>query len=185
MTAFFKSKSGASIIIALIIMILLLAIGTSVLIAATSSANNATNLLNSKKLYYFARSVADTVTEDIVGENGVLGNYIVDAVEAGSNGNENIADMEFDCEISGGASMPDSFKDPADANLLNMEPLKITARNITLSQGQLVSIGTLKIDFVINYGDSSEQQYRMSAEYRYGPSGGSGSEWSFGKYYNQ
>ncbi len=182
MIAFLKSKGGASIIIALIIMILLLTIGTSVLVAATVSSNSVTSLLTSKQLQYFARSVADTVTTSLVEVDGALGGYLVSVIE--DNGNPAMA---FTCTVSADPVMPDAFKNQVDVSLLNMEPLDIAASNVSYNTvtGDLQRVGKLTIHFTIYYGDGeNDQVYNMSADYSYGPTGGTQPQWSLVKYYD-
>jgi len=164
----FRSRSGASMVIALVIMILFLSVGTSVLVAATASMSGSESLMQDKRLYYFASSVAETVTSSLEG-NGELGQYLVkafneksDEIKAAESGEQ----LEFECTLSA-TGMPAEFMSVDRPDALDMEPLSINfdpADVVYGQDGRLAAIAKLTIGYAVNHG---EQTYRMKGDYSY------------------
>ena len=154
-----RAKEGASIVIALILLIVFLLVGISVLTASEASVQSTAALRENKQLYYYARSTALAVTENLTDvQNDALANTLVKMVEAEPERREYTCDLSAD-------GMPADFLKEDGSGSLNAEPLQITLKGVRFDEnGGLRSVDRLTVAYCFYY---REQIYKMTADYSY------------------
>lgn len=172
-----QNKSGASIIVALILMIVLLTIGTSVLTAATVSTHSVNNVLASKQLYYYARSVADTVTRGLTIEESVSAAWLSYLKSADAGANEGFS---FTCTLSS-TDLPEELRE-SDGKL-RLEPMEVTVKYApTYIDEEIVAVRRMTVSFVVTYQEG--ETYLLFADYNYTkPEEAGETGWQLEKYY--
>lgn len=147
-------------ILALILLFLFLLIGVSVLTAASASVGTATQRIQDRQTYYYARSVLDTLDETL--QHGQLGHKLRDdaVTELMSSGKEEI-DLRHTL-----APVVDAPNDECGVTGMTLNYAGKAAVMKRDGEGEIteysVAIDQLEMAFTVTYRG---QEYRMQAVY--------------------
>ena len=149
---------GESMIIALIIMFILLLVGVTVLTAASATMGTAARRTEDRQLYYYARSVLDTLDETL--QHGELGRTLRNSVvqELLASGGEELA---FSHEAAPAVAADGCSVE--NALLRYQGTASVMERDESGAPTQyFIGMDSVKLSFTVVYRD---QRYNMNVSY--------------------
>ncbi|MBC8531066.1 hypothetical protein [Gehongia tenuis] len=153
-----KDRRGESMIIALIIMFILLLMGVTVLTAASATMGTAAKRTEDRQLYYYARSVLDTLDETL--QHGELGRALRNSVvrELLASGGEEIT---FSHETAPAVAAERCSVE--DVVLRYQGTASVMERDESGAPTQyFIGMDSVKLSFTVAYRD---QRYSMNVSY--------------------